>query len=229
MSKKSGKAKGKCFKIAGTIRVQTEHSDGAPARRAKVFLAARRGALGHVVGERAPAGRRRPARDRGEALGEGAGGEREAHHLTDTMFFMVRAHGQDQIEAVVELLTSLDVTISEEPAGTFDVSEYAAAFLYDANGEGVAATLEGFRNRYAGHFGDLSNLEHGRWVTETTIPVGCFVFHKTAQDTTGCRTWSRPSTGRGRHAASSTFRDFRCSATRPRISTAPSGRSTRTR
>ena len=104
---------------------------------------------------------------------------------TSTMFFMVRGHGQDQIGPVVELLTSLDVTISQEPTGTFDVSEYAAAFLFDANGEGVAATLDVFRNRYAGHFGDLSDLEHGRWVTETTVPVGCFVFHKDAEDPTG--------------------------------------------
>ena len=101
------------------------------------------------------------------------------------MFFMVRGHGQDQIGPVVELLTSLDVTISQEPAGTFDVSEYAAAFLFDANGEGVAATLDVFRNRYAGHFGDLSALEHGRWVTETTVPVGCFVFHRSTEDPTG--------------------------------------------
>ena len=104
---------------------------------------------------------------------------------TSTMFVMVRGHGQDQIGPVVELLTSLDVTISQEPSGTFDVSEYAAAFLFDANGEGVAATLDVFRNRFAGHFGDLSDLEHGRWVAETTVPVGCFVFHKSAEDPTG--------------------------------------------
>ena len=102
-----------------------------------------------------------------------------------TMFFMVRGHGQDQIGPLVDLLTSLDVTISQEPSGTFDVSDYAAAFLFDANGEGVTATLDVFRNRYAGHFGDLSKLEHGRWVTETTVPVGCFVFHKSVEDPTG--------------------------------------------
>ena len=51
------------------------------AERPRRRRAARRGALGHVVGERAPAGRRRPARDRGETLGDHAGGECEAHHL----------------------------------------------------------------------------------------------------------------------------------------------------
>ena len=104
---------------------------------------------------------------------------------TDTMFFMVRVHGQDRSEPVVELLTSLDVTIGQEPSGMFDVSEYAAAFLFDANGEGVTATLAGFRNHYGAHFGDLSNLEHGEWVRDTTVPVGCFVFHKSTDDQTG--------------------------------------------
>ena len=104
---------------------------------------------------------------------------------TGTMYFMVRVHGKDRHELVVELLESLDVTITQEPAGTFDVSEYAAAFLFDANGEGVTATLATFRNRYGRHFGDLSDLGHGEWVTNTAIPVGCFVFHRGADDETG--------------------------------------------
>ena len=104
---------------------------------------------------------------------------------TDTMFFLVRAHGQDQRDDVVTLLRNLDTTITEEPDGTFDVSEYAAAFLFDANGEGVTSTLRAFRNRYGEHFGDLSNLEHGKWAAGTTVPVGCFVFHRNAEDETG--------------------------------------------
>lgn len=54
----------------------------------------------------------------------------------DTMYFLVRAHGQDQQDSVTSLLHDLDVTITEQP-GMFDVSEYAAAFLFDANGKGV--------------------------------------------------------------------------------------------
>ena len=103
---------------------------------------------------------------------------------TGTMYFMIRAQGKTQTELVVDLLRALDDTI-DQPPGTFDVSEYAAAFLFDANGEGVAATLEGFRNRYGGHFGDLSMLEHGEWVAGSTVPVGCFVFHRSAHDPTG--------------------------------------------
>ena len=104
---------------------------------------------------------------------------------TDTMFFMVRAHGKAQSNPVLDLLRDMEDTITDQPAGTFDVSEYAAAFLFDANGEGVLATLAGFRDRYGEHFGDLPNLEHGEWVEETAVPVGCFVFHKSARDRTG--------------------------------------------
>ncbi len=101
-----------------------------------------------------------------------------------TMFFMVRALGKEQSGPVVELLQSLEVTITDEPAGTFDVTEYAVAFLFDANTAGLESTLEGFRGLYGVHFGDLSNLQHGVWA-ETTIPVGCFVFHKSTTETTG--------------------------------------------
>lgn len=103
---------------------------------------------------------------------------------TDTIFFMVRAHGQDQSEPILNLLQALDLLI-DEPAGTFDVSEYAAAFLFDANGAGVTSTIARFRQRYGPHFGDLGSLEHGKWVAKTTIPVGCFVFHKSADGDTG--------------------------------------------
>ena len=103
---------------------------------------------------------------------------------TRTMFFIVRAHGKGQTEPVLDLLRSLDVTI-DQPPDTFDVPKYAAAFLFDANGEGVIETLAEFRDRYGAHFGDLSNLEHGEWVANTKIPVGCFVFHKGAHDPTG--------------------------------------------
>ena len=104
---------------------------------------------------------------------------------TDTMFFMVRTAGKGQSGPVTDLLQVLDVTITEERAGTFDVTEYAAAFLFDADGAGLVSTLNGFRERYREHFGDLENLEHGRWAAETSVPVGCFVFHRSDRDPTG--------------------------------------------
>ena len=101
------------------------------------------------------------------------------------MFVLVRTHGQDQSGACLELLQDLQDTFVDQPADTFDVSEYAAAFLFDANDEGVEAKVAGFRERYGAHFGDLSNLGHGGWLAGTTVPVGCFVFHKSAQEPTG--------------------------------------------
>ena len=104
---------------------------------------------------------------------------------TDTIFFMVRANGKTQSDPIVSLLRALSVTLAGVPVGTFDVSEYAAAFLFDANGEGVASTLRDFGDRYTSQFGDLSSVAHASWLDETTIPVGCFVFHKSFQDPTG--------------------------------------------
>lgn len=113
---------------------------------------------------------------------------------TDTIFFLVRAHGKEQNAPVLDLLRDLDITVTDQPAATFDVSRYAAAFLLDADGDdgnangdrdGVASTVAGVRNRYGAHFGDLANLDHGRWVAATTVPVGCFVFHRSTQDRAG--------------------------------------------
>ena len=93
---------------------------------------------------------------------------------SDTTYFMVRAHGQDRANAILNLLKDLDLTIGDEAAGTYEVSEYAAAFLFDADKEGLSATLTTFRDRYGTYFKDLSGLEHGKWVSETTVPVGFF-------------------------------------------------------
>ena len=107
------------------------------------------------------------------------------NNSTDTLFILVRAHGQDQVDAIRGLLEDLDVTITYQEAGTFDVSEYAAAFLFDANGNGVSEKLTAFRKRHEAHFGDLAGLKHGAWVATNTVPVGCFVFHKSVQNETG--------------------------------------------
>ena len=104
---------------------------------------------------------------------------------TDTIFFMMRANGKTQSDPIVSLLGALSVTLAGVPVGTFDVSEYAAAFLFDANGEGVASTLSDFGARYTSEFGDLSSVVHASWLDATTVPVGCFVFHKSSQDPTG--------------------------------------------
>ena len=107
------------------------------------------------------------------------------NHATDTMFFLVRTHGQDRSSDTLKLLQDLNTTITDMSTGTFDVSEYAAAFVFDANGEGVDATLASFCDRYCMHFGDLGSLEHGKWMEGTAVPVGCFVFHRGTNDPSG--------------------------------------------
>ena len=98
------------------------------------------------------------------------------------IFLLVRANGKNQADAVIGLLEDVDASMG---VGGVDVSEYAAAFLFDADTAGLTATLEEFREHYRGHFGDLSEAGHAKWVAMATCPVGVFVFHRTANDETG--------------------------------------------
>ena len=95
----------------------------------------------------------------------------------DTIFVLVRTHGKDHRGAVLDLLEELDLTIGQVAPGTFDVTEYAVAFVLDANDIGVAETLAELRCRYAEHFGNLSDLRHDQWMATSRALVGCFVFH----------------------------------------------------
>ena len=103
---------------------------------------------------------------------------------SDTMYFLVRIQGARSGD-VVSLLDHLDLAITDEVPGTYDVSEYAAVFLFDANDAGVTEKLREFRARYEGHFGNLSTLEHGAWVSTPRVPVGCFVFREGVGNETG--------------------------------------------
>ena len=98
------------------------------------------------------------------------------------IFLLVRANGRDQVAAVIDLLEDVDASMG---VGGIAISEYAAAFLFDADMVGLTATLEKFRGHYNGHFGDLSEAGHSKWVAAAICPVGVFVFHRTAEDETG--------------------------------------------
>lgn len=101
---------------------------------------------------------------------------------TGILFLLVRTNGKSQVAAVIDLLEDVDESMG---VGGMDVSEYAAAFLFDADSTGLTATLKAFRGQYGGHFGDLSKAGHAKWVATTTCPVGVFVFHRTEADETG--------------------------------------------
>lgn len=99
-----------------------------------------------------------------------------------TIFVMIRANGKEQVNAVIDLLQDINASLD---LGSMDISGYATAFLFDANDEGLAATLATFRKGYGEHFGDLSTADHAVWVKAPTCHVGAFVVHKSSSDLTG--------------------------------------------
>ena len=102
-----------------------------------------------------------------------------------TMFVLIRTNGKDQVDAVHNLLKYLYDTFDDTLVDTYDVGEYATAFLFDSNAVGMTATINDFRQRYNNHFGDLSGVDHGTWITTDVSPVGCFIFHRGTDDRTG--------------------------------------------
>ena len=94
---------------------------------------------------------------------------------TDVVYVLIRAGGKRKSRAVLELMQYVDDTMS---VGDFDVTEHAAAFLFDADDEGLASTVEQFQREYGTYFGDLSHATHARWTTASSIPVGVYVFHR---------------------------------------------------
>ena len=98
-----------------------------------------------------------------------------------TIFMMIRANGKEQVNAVIDLLQDINASLGLGSR----ISRYATAFLFDANDEGLAATLATFRNGYEEHFGDLSTADHAVWVEAPTCHVGVFVIHKSPSDPTG--------------------------------------------
>ena len=93
----------------------------------------------------------------------------------DVVYILVRAGGKNRSEAVLDLMQYVDVTMD---ADDFDVTEHAAAFLFDADDEGLASTVAQFQREYGTYFGDLSRAKHAAWTTTSSIPVGVYVFHR---------------------------------------------------
>ncbi len=101
---------------------------------------------------------------------------------TDVVYMLVRAGGKEKSKAVLDLMQHVDDTMS---ADDFDVTEHAAAFLFDADDEGLSATVAGFQEEYGNYFGNLSQATHASWTTASSIPVGVYVFHKGDSGKTG--------------------------------------------
>ena len=94
--------------------------------------------------------------------------------IRNVMFVLIRAGGKSKAASVLKLARYVDALMQAED---FDVTEHAAAFLFDADDEGLSATVSAFRESYGPYYGDLSGAAHAQWITTTSIPVGLYVFH----------------------------------------------------
>ncbi len=103
------------------------------------------------------------------------------HDASDTLFVLLRVHGQDQVVETSALLTDLDAVIAGVP--DLDVTAYAATFFYDADDAGILAKLNTFKQQFSSQLGNLDSLSNGNWVVPATVPIGCFVFHSPGQQT----------------------------------------------
>lgn len=59
----------------------------------------------------------------------------------------------------------------------FCEGKHAVAFLFDADEEGMVATVAAFRKGYEAYFDGIGDVGHGKWNQTSTVPVGLFVFH----------------------------------------------------
>lgn len=96
------------------------------------------------------------------------------------MFVLVRVGSKYSTEAVLTLVRYMDALMD---AGRFEVSEHAAAFLFDADDEGVSATVSAFQRNYAPYYGDLGSVAPAQWTSTRSTPVGLYVFHADDKET----------------------------------------------
>ena len=90
------------------------------------------------------------------------------------MFVLVSVGGKDKADQALQLMNHVDATMVSDD---FDIQEYAAAFLFDADKAGLVDTVATFEKRYGAYFGGIADAAHGKWNQTTTVPVGLFVFH----------------------------------------------------
>ena len=100
----------------------------------------------------------------------------------ETMFVLIRANGKQQVDAITDMLADVDDALD---IGPVDVTEYAVAFLFDANSDGVTGTLQAFHDRYQQHFGSAATVGHAQWLHATACHIGVFVVHRSLADPFG--------------------------------------------
>lgn len=92
----------------------------------------------------------------------------------DQLVLLVRCGTDSAKTKIVELLSNLSATLSHS-YGKFAVTEYAVAFIFDAD-KSIADREAKFRAAYADTFSNLDLLSHGGWIRHGEVPVGLFIF-----------------------------------------------------
>jgi hypothetical protein len=95
----------------------------------------------------------------------------------DTLYVLIRCHGDDAAPSAIELLDDMNAVIN--PAFGTDVKEIAAAFLFDAD-ESLSQREATFAADYARLLQGASPPTHGQWV-KSSHRVGLYVFHDPAR------------------------------------------------
>lgn len=93
--------------------------------------------------------------------------------LDDTLYVLIRCHGDCAAEAAIDLLADVNVLLN--PIFGTDVKEVAAAFVFDAD-DSVSQRESTFATDYAPLLLDVSPPTHGNWVAGLN-PVGLYIFH----------------------------------------------------
>lgn len=93
----------------------------------------------------------------------------------ETLYVLVRCQGDSSAEAAIQLVD--DFTAVLDPAFGTDITELAAAFLFDADAN-LAAREGAFAADYAPLLQGSPAPAHAAW-TKAAIPVGLYVFHDT--------------------------------------------------
>lgn len=93
----------------------------------------------------------------------------------DTVFALVRCHGDGTSTAAMELLGKFQALML--PGFNLDVGRIAAAFLFDADDAGVAGREASFAASYTAILDGNNAPRHGQWVRGSDFPVGLYLFH----------------------------------------------------
>lgn len=96
--------------------------------------------------------------------------------VNDTLYVLIRCHGDNGAQAAVDLLSDLNALLN--PAYGTDVKEIAAAFVFDAD-DSLPEREATFASEYAALLDGLPPLTHGNWV-KGSHRVGLYVFHDQA-------------------------------------------------